>query len=354
MARNRLLPSQKARIQALFDAGWSSNKISEDMKLSQATVMYWKTRPFLDLVGTTAKRGQSGRNPAITARRALAKEVALRVVTKGGKKRPAHCSARSVGATLVSEAGIKVSRWTIRRDLVASGLVATVRKRVPTVFAGDMARRLAFCKNLLGFTGDRFVFSDEKIFTVADYTRRSQWVPENNRDLALPRERTRYCDRIMVWGAIGHNYFVWYVIPNQMTASGKPNARRHGILDAELYMKAVLPLVVPHLRKNKLLFQQDGASTHTCKVVRAFFDRSRVSVLPEWPPRSPDLNPIETLWSILQGLVADEFPTTMEELEVAIDKVFRNFRETRMDTINNLVNSFTKRCQRVVDRGGSF
>ena len=43
-----------------------------------------------------------------------------------------------------------------------------------------------------------------------------------------------------------------------------------------------------------LLFMQDNASIYTVRIVREWLEENGIDVL-EWPPYSPDLNPIEHL-----------------------------------------------------------
>ena len=51
--------------------------------------------------------------------------------------------------------------------------------------------------------------------------------------------------------------------------------------------------------KKKFLFQEDNAPVYTAKVARFFLIFSKVEVLP-WPAQSPDINPIENLWSYIE------------------------------------------------------
>jgi transposase len=65
-------------------------------------------------------------------------------------------------------------------------------------------------------------------------------------------------------------------------------------------------------------FLQDGAPCHTSKKVMAFLKEKKISVM-DWPGNSPDLNPIENLWSIIKGkLKKNENMTSLPLLIKAI------------------------------------
>ncbi|GFV29966.1 transposable element Tcb1 transposase [Trichonephila clavipes] len=46
------------------------------------------------------------------------------------------------------------------------------------------------------------------------------------------------------------------------------------------------------------IFQQDKARPHVARIVQKFFVNHQIELLP-WPARSPDLSPIENMWSMV-------------------------------------------------------
>ena len=60
-------------------------------------------------------------------------------------------------------------------------------------------------------------------------------------------------------------------------------------------------------------FQQDSAPCHRAKSVTNWFQTKNVRML-KWPENSPDLNPIENLWTLIKKKVFTSNPTTLDKL----------------------------------------
>ena len=101
--------------------------------------------------------------------------------------------------------------------------------------------------------------------------------------------------------------------------------------------------------KNNRIFQQDNARPHVGPEARRWFRSHQVELLPNWPPRSPDLSPIEDVWSIIQGEVDRRAPLNVEDV-----KKFwmQEWERIPMSVVNKLVRSFQERLRRCVEFGG--
>ena len=96
-------------------------------------------------------------------------------------------------------------------------------------------------------------------------------------------------------------------------------------------------------------FQQDGAPCHQAKMVKQWFRENGIEVL-DWPGNSPDLNPIENLWTILKKKVSLRRPTNTKDLQDAVQSVW--CLDITMALCKNLVDSMPKRIKQVLKNNG--
>jgi transposase len=93
-----------------------------------------------------------------------------------------------------------------------------------------------------------------------------------------------------------------------------------------------------------MTLQHDNATSHTARSVRDFLHDRNVSVLP-WPTKSPDLNPIEHVWDLLDQR-ARAFPRrNVWKLSGALVEEWGNISQQELA---NMVQSI-RRCTAVLN-----
>lgn len=297
--------------------------------VSSATVSYW-WRHGAPKASKKAGKTQKRRLEAhVDRRRAKVK----RLLTASPL-----CTANDLKRELY-KLHVKVSKSTVLRDIKSLGYRSRVRPRV-CVLPADEPKRLIFCKKWAKKTGTarKIVWSDEKVFTSNDEGTRRMWVRPNE------RPNVRRCvrwpsGRVIVWGCIGLNYRKLIILPQ--------NAR----INQQDYVRRILSRCVPSIKALGCIFQQDGAPCHRGSNTMRYLANSGVSLLDGFPARSPDLSPIESLWSVLARRVASHCCSTREELVAAIQHEWDGLDR---ELIRSLVLSFPNRCERVIQRNGAM
>lgn len=101
------------------------------------------------------------------------------------------------------------------------------------------------------------------------------------------------------------------------------------------------------------VLHQDNEPSH--KVAAAVINKWNlargysISLLPNWPPNSPDLNLIENLWGYVQAKVHSQGHTTFEAFREA---VLKELGYVPQEVLTNLYNSMAKRMAQVIKFGG--
>jgi len=306
-----------------------------------------------------------------TPRSILQRRGAVKILAKTkkrtplGKWFPAYPSAPAITKALHDAGKGEVHRSTIYRDLTKSGMKCVVRKYIPTA---DLSKKKSFARSCLTNPTlmRRLVFSDEHTVSVNDHSCRVQYVErEGGKPLGRERKRLHNVTNVQIWAAFGRNWRSPICFLDKDPVPKRPRGRPRKDAaqvdrgatkqkkvpkrcDGDLYIRRCLTTAVcDGIRGGGHVLMQDGAKFHWSKTVQAHLAQQRVEVLRNgtWPAHSPDLNPIENLWALLNRKLADLHPTTLDDLKA---KTIQAWNSIPVMTMNKFHASFESKCKAVI------
>ena len=112
--------------------------------------------------------------------------------------------------------------------------------------------------------------------------------------------------------------------------------------------------------ENTFLFMQDNAPCHKSTCVLEFLAENHIPIM-EWPPQSPDLNPIENLWTELKVRFHQRFLELFNHPSKSLEARYRYSEGLQevwysqgMELIEALIESMPRHCQAVIEAQGGW
>lgn len=261
-----------------------------------------------------------------------------------------------------------VSKSTVLRVLHDDHRRAYHLQPVQHLHPGDEQKRLNFCQWLLHSIEvnpellQKILWTDEATFTrsgIVNYHNMHMWANENPHAVR-PRSFQQEFS-INVWLGIIDGYVCGpYALPRRLNGE-----LFHDFLENHLFeLLENVPLDV----RNGSWIQMDGAPAHSVLLVRDWMNANyperwigrfgnndpqvgRGTVA--WPPRSPDLTPLDFyVWGCLKNKVYATPIRTRNHLLDRIQQACLEMRENRHQ-VSGAINSLIRRCRRCIDVGGS-
>ncbi|KAJ4426722.1 hypothetical protein ANN_26521, partial [Periplaneta americana] len=287
----------RSQVQALVKTGKSVRDIARLLKMSPTTVLKWKNQTD----GSVSDAKRSGQ--------------------------PSKVSPQTKR---------KIREWVKDKDWGRRSYVPRIK---PMLSEKNISDRIKFCERLLkeGYTEDapatrilraHILFTDELLVELNSIpNRQNARIRTADPSSIKPTQVPKFGVKIMVDGGISRYGKTQLVIVNEKKTDTTKFPKQH-----------------------IAFLMQDGARAHTAKSTLDTIKNSGIKVWTDWPGNSPELNPIEHLWSRLQESVfRTPRPRNRNEL---IARVLEEWESISQEDIFRLTDSFGRRVLQCLEKKG--
>jgi transposase len=330
-----LTSTQKDDVLSLLQTSASTREISAQTGVSKSKIASLKQEAFPDKENHPAG---CPKKLSTTDEHAVIQQIST------GKAKNSAEVARNINPLLSHP----VSTQTIRNTLHKANIESSKKQKKPRLTSAQKQAHLEFAQKHLEWTVDdwkRIIWSDEtKINRYGSdgqqYVWRRKGEPLRERDI---QETVKFGGgNIMVWGCMG-----WEGVGNLVEVEGRMNGEQYvDILDNNL-LESMEKL---HVDPEIAIFQQDNDPKHTSKVATKWFNDLGINCM-GWPAQSPDLNPIEHLWTILKHKL-NEYDTPPSGVWELWDRAAEKWEEITEEDCQKLIRSMPRRLRAVVKANG--
>ena len=354
--------SQKLRLEAVHckqhNQNWSASKIGKHIGCSGKFVNRWVNRH--QQFGSVNDSPRSGRPRKADA--AAESYIAM------AAQLPECTSAADIAAKTQQAIGLKLSASAVTRLLRRKGLQHLTAKAVPMLTAKQKLARVSFAKAALRrelCSWRRVLITDSKYFRLHAMGRPAgRWCTPATRG-AIHRPKHSIAAHVymgIAYHGVTSLKFVTgthkQVSKDTSAKTGKPHT---GVAQKE-YTEVLHDHFIPE--GNKLFqhaghwadnwqLQQDNAPPHKTKTNMDFIaDNVPGGHFLAWPPNSPDLSPIENLWSWMDSKLHKLHKCkSIEDLKEKLEQVRQSIPPS---LLHNMFDGMRARMQRVVELDGNY
>jgi hypothetical protein len=273
-----------------------------------------------------------------------------------------HQSVAKAAAALKQQGTIasSICTQTVLRAVKNVLDLAPVQQQ-PILTSETKQKRIAFCNQQ--HDSDRIIAIDSTYLTLSSTPRRrKKWVEKGTKPVACKPVKgkqlhvyagvTKYgvTRLIRVTGSTGHpkKYFKYVKKLKALV--------QHTGVGAEEFQEVLWEELQPDAEGifsaagvQDWVYLLDGASPHTARSTADFMCDKGIRIIADWPPYSPDLNPIENAWAWLkQQLYAQQY-ASLEAMWEAAQAIWASMP---LSMCQNLMNSIATRKAVCIARGG--
>lgn len=316
--------------------GKSYGKIAEELHMSKSTVKYIVLK--YEKTGEVKNLHRSGR-PRKTSE-ATDRLIVRSILTNR------RLTAGEIRQDLQIGLEKDLSEELIRRRIREAGFNGRSPRKKPYLREQNKIKRLAYANDMVNLGIEdwkRFLFTDESSFELHGSNGALKvWRKpdeEFKEDCLMPTFKSGR-QSIMIWGAMS-----WNGVGVLHFCEGKMNGTKY--LDL---LKTTLPKTKQKLDlPDNFILLQDNAPCHTAKIVEEYLILNSIEKA-QHPPQSPDLNPIEHLWSYMGKELQKSPSRSVQDLKENLLKIWN---EIPVAFVQKLILSMPERLHSVIKSKGS-
>lgn len=236
--------------------------------------------------------------------------------------------------------GEYITSDNIKKIAVKSNLKAYTPAIRPRLTADHIRKRVKWVREWGNMSADfwtSIIFSDEvsiELFAVNKKTKVRRAKGDRYEPKYVLKKGKYAVGKLNFWGAIS------YYGPNVLV-------KYENTMKATDYRKLLVANLLPMLDEigaDRVWFQDDGATAHRANIINMFKENNKILQLPDWPPNSPDLSPIENLWAIWKERVNARNAKDIVQLEKF---AFEEWQKISQVEIQGLYKSIPSRIEAI-------
>lgn len=123
-------------------------------------------------------------------------------------------------------------------------------------------------------------------------------------------------------------------------------------INSQVYTDILDNFLIPSMEDfatDDAVFQQDGARCHTASDTMNWLKSRNIDTITDWPPQSPDLNPIEHVWDWIDRRLHKTQFRNKKELVAEVTKLWESIPS---DYLKGLIESMPRRIDTVIKNNG--
>ena len=309
----------RIRVQVLHELGHSMRQIKAETGRPINFIQRW--------IGRQNVQRQEGTGKTVKITRGIVHQIFKRMAMK--KRMSTRVLARKMN----------LSQTSILRTAKRIGLFPYRTQKKPLLTSEMVSDRMKFAKKILNHDWSQTLFIDEKkVCLVQEPNRKNDviWAPKGETIPYVPTIKFPFHFNVCAGISVTGRTEIFIFEEN---------------MDSELFLKILRESIIPGAKKlfnNKWELFMDNDPKHRAKKAEQFLHENQI-ICPKIPARSPDLNPIENVWSMMDDELKQISHQTKNSLRKAIKSAWKKIDQNK---IKNAIESMPSRLRLIKEAKG--